>query len=165
MNYQDLIEKLRTESLYKDKATLEIMDLCMDAARAIIELADRAIVLEQQLKGVFGDIERIRAEYGIDNADADEALAELCENYCANAGKLCYLEGEDHTCKNFKCQTRGRDIYFDRLFELIQADREGRCVVLPPDDFAWTVRGDIMRDLIRCNCQSYKSKARGEQNG
>ena len=29
---QELIRALRTESLYKDKATLEIMDLCMEAA-------------------------------------------------------------------------------------------------------------------------------------
>lgn len=34
-NYKDLIERLRTESLYKDKATLEIMDLCMEAADAL----------------------------------------------------------------------------------------------------------------------------------
>ena len=32
MDIEKLIEKLRTESLYKDKATLEIMDLCMEAA-------------------------------------------------------------------------------------------------------------------------------------
>ena len=32
INYNELIERLRTESLYRDKATLEIMDLCMEAA-------------------------------------------------------------------------------------------------------------------------------------
>lgn len=35
MKPKSLITKLRTESLYKDKATLEIMDLCMEAAAAI----------------------------------------------------------------------------------------------------------------------------------
>ena len=35
MEIEKLIEKLRTESLYKDKATLEIMDLCMEAALAL----------------------------------------------------------------------------------------------------------------------------------
>lgn len=28
--YKELVDRLRTDSLYKDKATLEIMDLCMD---------------------------------------------------------------------------------------------------------------------------------------
>ena len=38
MDIEKLIERLRTESLYKDKATLEIMDLCMDAATALATL-------------------------------------------------------------------------------------------------------------------------------
>ena len=38
MNMEKLIERLRTESLYKDKATLEIMDLCMEAADALSTL-------------------------------------------------------------------------------------------------------------------------------
>lgn len=38
MNIEKLIERLRTESLYKDKATLEIMDLCMEAADALSTL-------------------------------------------------------------------------------------------------------------------------------
>ena len=35
MDYDKLIERLRTDSLYADKASLEIMDLCMEAATAI----------------------------------------------------------------------------------------------------------------------------------
>lgn len=35
METNDLIERLRTESLYIDKATLEIMDLCMEAAEQL----------------------------------------------------------------------------------------------------------------------------------
>ena len=35
MDIEKLIEQLRTESLYADKASLEIMDLCMDAATAL----------------------------------------------------------------------------------------------------------------------------------
>ena len=38
MNSEKLIERLRTESLYADKASLEIMDLCMDAATALSTL-------------------------------------------------------------------------------------------------------------------------------
>lgn len=35
MDIEKLIEQLRTESLYADKASLEIMDLCMAAATAL----------------------------------------------------------------------------------------------------------------------------------
>ena len=38
MDYDKLIERLRTESLYTDKATLEIMDSCMEAATALFTL-------------------------------------------------------------------------------------------------------------------------------
>ena len=38
MDIEKLIERLRTDSLYADKATLEIMDLCMEAADAISTL-------------------------------------------------------------------------------------------------------------------------------
>ena len=38
MDYDKLIERLRTESLYADKASLEIMDLCMEAATALSTL-------------------------------------------------------------------------------------------------------------------------------
>ena len=38
MDIETLIERLRTDSLYADKATLEIMDLCMEAADALSTL-------------------------------------------------------------------------------------------------------------------------------
>ena len=38
MDIEKLIEQLRTESLYADKASLEIMDLCKDAATALSTL-------------------------------------------------------------------------------------------------------------------------------
>ena len=56
-----------------------------------------------------------------------------------------------------------------RLRELAQADREGRCVVLPPDDYTWTIRGDIIRGIIHANCRAAKKEAeaalRREQDG
>lgn len=51
---------------------------------------------------IIGDIEEIRCGYGVYNADTDEAFAELCNGYCANAGNLCYEEGEHYRCKHFK---------------------------------------------------------------
>lgn len=38
MDIEKLIERLRTDSLCADKATLEIMDLCMEAADALSAL-------------------------------------------------------------------------------------------------------------------------------
>ena len=55
MEIEKLIEKLRTESLYKDKATLEIMDLCMDAALALEQLQaenDRLKEEAQQMRWI-----------------------------------------------------------------------------------------------------------------
>lgn len=49
MDIEKLIEQLRTESLYKDKATLEIMDLCMDAATALFTLQAENETLRQKL--------------------------------------------------------------------------------------------------------------------
>lgn len=51
---------------------------------------------------IIGDIEEIRCGYGVDNADTDEAFAELCNGYCANAGNLCYDKNEYYRCKRFK---------------------------------------------------------------
>ena len=51
---------------------------------------------------LIGDIEEIRCGYDVDNADADEAFAELCNGYCAYVGNLCYEEGEHYRCKHFK---------------------------------------------------------------
>ena len=58
----------------------------------------------------------------------------------------------------------GDEYDLERLRELAQADREGRCVVLPPDDYTWTIRGDIIRgDIIRgiihANCRAAKKEA------
>lgn len=38
MDIEKLIKQLRTESLYADKASLEIMDLCMESATALYTL-------------------------------------------------------------------------------------------------------------------------------
>ena len=66
MEIEKLIEKLRTESLYKDKATLEIMDLCMDAALALEQLQaenDRLKEEVQQMRWIPVE-ERLPEEEG-----------------------------------------------------------------------------------------------------
>lgn len=52
---------------------------------------------------IIGEVEEIRRGYGVDNADADDAFAGLCESYCANYGHGCYKEGSNgYYCANFK---------------------------------------------------------------
>ena len=138
MDIEKLIEQLRTESLYADKASLEIMDLCMDAATALSTLqaenaqlraeleskekyyeqmidalsatdsADLAHVTAERdaaisdISSVLAEVEEIRRGYGVDNADADNALANLCGNYCAKCGDNCYQEAENYRCKNYE---------------------------------------------------------------
>ena len=52
---------------------------------------------------IIGEVEEIRRGYGVDNADADDAFAGLCESYCDNYGHGCYKEGSDgYYCANFK---------------------------------------------------------------
>ena len=50
MDYDKLIERLRTDSLYADKASLEIMDLCMDAATALSTLQAENERLREQVR-------------------------------------------------------------------------------------------------------------------
>ena len=52
MDYDKLIERLRTDSLYADKASLEIMDLCMDAAAALSALQAENEKLRAELEQV-----------------------------------------------------------------------------------------------------------------
>ena len=52
MDIEKLIERLRTESLYADKASLEIMDLCMDAATTLSTLQAENEKLRAELEQV-----------------------------------------------------------------------------------------------------------------
>lgn len=53
----------------------------------------------------------------------------------------------------------GDEYDLDRLREMVQAKREGRCVVLPAGDYTWTIRGDIIRGIIHANCRAAKKEA------
>lgn len=62
MDIEKLIEQLRTESLYADKASLEIMDLCMDAATALSALQIENQALCNAANGFEAENEKLRAE-------------------------------------------------------------------------------------------------------
>ena len=58
MDIEKLIERLRTESLYADKASLEIMDLCMEAATALSTLQAENEKLRAELERVKAALRR-----------------------------------------------------------------------------------------------------------
>ena len=54
------------------------------------------------VSAILAEVEEIRRGYGVDNADADNAFANLCGNYCAKCGNNCYEEAENYRCKNYE---------------------------------------------------------------
>ena len=104
MDYDKLIEHLRQCGTYGFKqeecrdAVLAIETLRADLARVTAE-RDAAVA---DIAAILAEVEEIRRGYGVDNADADNAFADLCGNYCAKCGNNCYGEAEDYRCKNFE---------------------------------------------------------------
>lgn len=47
-----------------------------------------------------------------------------------------------------------RDYDLGRLEKLIEADKDGRVVVLPGEDYCWKIRGDLMLGIIAANCRA-----------
>ena len=97
-----------------------------------------------------------------------ERLTERLENGAINVKYASQHETAIHRLVTIE-DILGDEYDLDRLRELAQADREGRCVVLPPDDYTWTIRGDIIRGIIHANCRAAKKEAqaalRREQDG
>ena len=99
MDIEKLIERLRTESLYKDKATLEIMDLCMEAADALSTLQAE----NEELKEKLYDGEGVNlVDYWMQQAKIEEnghrnCQAEL-EQARAEITRLKHYEDKCHDC-------------------------------------------------------------------
>ena len=83
MDIEKLIERLRTDSLYADKASLEIMDLCMDAAAALEQV-------KREKDAAASDLESVMAYRG-DNGDN----LDTCQ-FCKNG--QCYVRGGTKQC-------------------------------------------------------------------
>ena len=80
MDIEKLIERLRTDSLYADKATLEIMDLCMEAADALS-------TLQAENKELRAEQKRVKRERDAAVGDMEALMwhsGEGCQ-ICANA--------------------------------------------------------------------------------
>ena len=88
MDIEKLIEQLRTESLYADKASLEIMDLCMEAATALS-------TLQAENEKLRGELEQVKAEKDA----AVESIPHECKTcvYHTVFFNGCTL---DHDCTN-----------------------------------------------------------------
>lgn len=114
--YRQAADKWEKRNPVTDTFELRVQDALRDAATALSTLQAENEKMRDALDSVkcerdaaikdlfeiIGDIEEIRCGYGVDNADADKAFAELCNGYCANVGNLCYEEGEHYRCKHFK---------------------------------------------------------------
>ena len=77
MDIEKLIERLRTESLYADKASLEIMDLCMDAATALSALQAENERLRKELEYEREHANAYHEECGQWEAENEKLRAEL----------------------------------------------------------------------------------------
>ena len=104
MDSEKLIERLRTESLYADKASLEIMDLCMEAATALSTLQ--------------GENEKLRADLECVTAERDAAIEDLEE--------IMFKGGHNidtcHFCANGQCYGRGGTQVCNPLWRGIKED-------------------------------------------
>lgn len=75
---ENLIEKLREESLYRDKCTLEIMDLCMEAAEELERLQTENVNLIAANKAVALDNRYLRDELEQVKTERDAAIKDMC---------------------------------------------------------------------------------------
>lgn len=77
MDYDKLIERLRTDSLYADKASLEIMDLCMDAATSIEASWHENQALRGLINGLDAELSHVRADLARVTAERDAAISDV----------------------------------------------------------------------------------------
>lgn len=74
----NLIERLREESLYRDKCTLGIMDLCMEAAEEMERLQTENTKLIAANKAVALDNRQLRNELEQVKTERDAAIKDMC---------------------------------------------------------------------------------------
>ena len=132
MDSEKLIERLRTESLYADKASLEIMDLCMEAATALSTLQaeneklrdeleqerdhrlhaeEHADLFLEDCKRLNVELEQVKRLYESEKEDFIDFACSGVPNlspYCLNRHQDCV--DERGWCRTEKCRgfSRGR---------------------------------------------------------
>lgn len=109
---KELVESLRAEPMDSRKAAMSIMDLCIDAADEI-----------ETLESLLAESEEARADLGKRLAAAQQNLAAyedtgLEPDVCAEYRK-------------FEDEAVSKGVTFKRIVELMNAEQDGRLVVLP----------------------------------
>ena len=115
MEIEKLIEQLQKSADFEDYpvvasfAAIIEKKYLREAATALERLQAENDRLKRErdeavkdISDLIDEVEEIRRGYGIDDSDADKALADMCGNYCENEGDGCYIEGEKYHCENFK---------------------------------------------------------------
>ena len=129
MDIEKLIDRLRTESLFADKDSLEIMDLCMEAATALSTLRaenkrlnkivcsipttpdsgrtvsqyDKEMSMCAYLDDLEAENEELRADLEQAKAERDAAISDLETIMAYGGGNLDTCQ----YCKNGQCYARG----------------------------------------------------------
>lgn len=94
MDIEKLIERLRTESLYADKASLEIMDLCMESATALSTLQDENAEMQKQLNEFSEFLCRMTGNLLSKTNYTAQAMIEAAEDYQQRVCDDCDLRAE-----------------------------------------------------------------------
>ena len=89
MAIEKLIERLRTDSLDAEKATVEIMDLCMEAADALSTLQAENASLRKERDAAVEDV-----------LDAAITPCSYCKHGPINGG-ICDMDNDNH--EMFSC--------------------------------------------------------------
>lgn len=134
--YRQAADKWEKRHPVTDTFDLRVQDALRDAATALSTLQ--------------AENEKLRAELEQVRRERDAAQSLLAERIGVRGAEPI---------------TTAFGLPIDRLRELAQADREGRCAVLPPDDYTWTIRGDIIRGIIHANCRAAKKEAEAALQG
>ena len=103
MDIEKLIERLRTESLYADKASLEIMDLCMDAATALSTLQAE----NEKLRDELGRVKQLYESEKEDFIDFACSGVPNISPHCMNRHPDCV--DERGWCRTEKCRGFSRE--------------------------------------------------------
>ena len=100
--YRNRADAAEKEVEWKNKV-IEAAERRFVEAEARAEKAERERdAAVEDISDILARIDDVRERIGIENADADSELAELCAAYCSIAGKMCYKRGESCKCENFK---------------------------------------------------------------
>ena len=161
--YEELIRRLREEPLDSNKAALPIMDLCIDAATAIENLSHRLDMAQGERDAVTRhmieleqDVCRLKSRLAAyeDTGMEPEEIERIVDAY-----------GRGHTLRTESAERLEivREIKTDRLRELMQAEQDGRLVVLLcKDSDKLYVVGE--KRIIRCDiCETYLDDKKGPE--